>query len=266
MNSVLRGVLLSLILLICLVSASYAADTVETYGKGAGEFEIYLGGDGFNLPKYEKAVSGDLLVGYGLLDRFSGYMTLSAASNEYLTDAEGAYSFGIFGTPVDTDHVDFDLMLNAGMGGENFSQIAVSPGFELNFDLKPDMKLWGVYIRVSDGMSGRDESVADNPDTPNVDETNQKMVFTMAIDQTLGTYVTIKERHQILAEYYQTSYVHPGPEEPSYDIGGFALGYNVVLVDNLELITQINARPGYNHADGSVGGFVGLIAVVPNDK
>jgi len=198
-----------------------------------------------------------------LLPRFSGYLSLGAASDEYLTHAKGGYSFGLFGTPLDTRYVDLDLLLDVGMTGENFNQIGVTPGFELNFDLKPDRELWGLYVRIQDTLSGRDESVEDDPATPNVNEAKKKFVLTRATHHTFGTYFTIAGRHQILAEYYQTANSNPALGELGLDSDGFALGYNVMLADNLELITQANCHPGHDHQDATWGGIIGIIVTIP---
>jgi hypothetical protein len=250
-------------LFIIAIPCSYAADTVETYDQGAVDFEFYLGGDALNQPKYEKTLFGNLLVGYGLLPGFSGYFTLDAESDDSLLNGESGYSFGIFGTPLDTDHFDLDLLLDVGMGGEAVGDISVTPGLEFNFDLKPDMELWGLYVRVEDGISGRDESVEDDPSTPNVNEEKTKTKVVQSLGYTGGTYFTIAGRHQILAEYYHAQNMNPAPDELRWDSGGFALGYNVGLVDNLELVTQVNAHPGHNHQDATWGAYVGFIATIP---
>jgi len=259
-------IVLVLSLTIGLSVTARAADTVETYDEGAVDFEFYLGGDGLNLPKYEKTVFSNVLVGYGLLPRLSGYISLGAESDEYLTYGQGGYSFGVFGTPLDTDHFDIDLMMDVGMSGESLNAIGVTPALELNFDLRPDMELWGLYVRLEDGLAGRDESVADDPATPDIDETETRYEFTQSLSQTYGTYFTIAERHQILAEYYYSYNTNPARGELRSDSGGFALGYNVSIVDNLELITQVNCHPGHDHQDATWGASVGIIVGIPKTK
>ncbi len=252
---------------VCLVllvgcTAAYGADTVETYDQNAADFEFSMGIDGLNLDKYEKAVCGSVLVGYGLLPRFSGYVSLSAAADEYLTYGESGYSFGLFGTPVDTDHFDLDLMLDIGMGGEAMGEMGVTPAIELNFDLLPDLGRWGLYARLEDSIAGRDESTPDDPAT-NADEAEKKYEINHGLNQTYGTYVTIAERHQLLAEYYHLSNTNEAEGELASDIGGFALGYNVMLTDDFELTSQVSYHPSHDDQDEIWGAAVGIIVAIP---
>jgi hypothetical protein len=251
--------------LLVLLGAAMAqgADTVETCDEGAVDFEFFLGGDALNLDEYEKTVYSELVLGYGLLPAFSGYVALGAEADEFLVQGEGGYSFGLIGTPLDTDHVDLDLMLDVSLGGEGFAEPGVAPGLELNIDLLPDQEVWGVYARLIDAVSGRDVSVEDDPTTTTVDESETRYELQHAIDQTYGTYVTIAGRHQILAEYYHTSNTNPADDELSSDSGGFAVGYNIVLVDNLELITHINCHPGHDHQDATWGASLGIVVTIP---
>ena len=91
-----------------------------------------------------------------------------------LGKAAEAWLSGIFGTPVDSDHFDLDLFLDASFSPDEFG---LTPALELNFDLAPDLEVWGVYIRVEEGFSGRDESTEDDPATVAVDESETKFVL-----------------------------------------------------------------------------------------
>ena len=257
----LKPVLRTMLLLACMfpVQAAYAADTTETFDVGATDFEFCLGFDGLGLDKYEKTVSGEALLGYGFMDGFSGYLAASGESNEYFGDG-GGLSFGVFGTPLDTEHIDLDLFLDAGVGSDEFG---VTPALELNFDRAPDLELWGVYLRVEEGLAGRDESVDDDPTTA-ADESETKFVLAPATGLTFGTYWTVAPEHQLLLEYDMSLANNPGDDEDTLEIGGVALGYNVVLSESIELINQVYFDLPQSEEDFAFGFGFGIIVTMPS--
>jgi hypothetical protein len=237
------------------------ADTIETYDAGAVDFEFYLGGDGLNLDQYEKTVFAEALVGYGIIDRFSGYVLLGAESDEYLTLGTGGFAAGLFGTPLDSKHVDLDLLLDASLAGEGLTEFAITPGLELNIDLAPDLAVWGVYARIEDEIHGRDETTPDDLSTRE-NEFDQKHVVNHAIAQTFGTYGAVAEGHQLLLEYHQTANSHPAAAELRLDHDGIAFGYNVMATDNLEVITQLDFHLPHNDQETGFGLYLGIIAAI----
>lgn len=243
-----------------------AADTIEVYDVGATDFEWYAGLDGINLDKYEKVVYSELALGYGLLPALSGYAAMAMESDEYLTYGAGSFGFGLIGAPVDTDHFDLDLYLDTNLGGETFNEMAVTPGLEVNFDLLPDMGLWGVYGRVEEVLQGRDESTPDDPATTDVDETETKHELAPQTHYVAGTYVTLAERHQILMEWDSAINHNPVDNDERNVIGGLAAGYNVLLTDNLELVNQAYFDFPQNDEDFAWGLSVGLVVTLPAVK
>ena len=73
LKSRLRIGLAMMFMMIC--SVAQATDTTETFDVGATDFEFYMGLDGVGLSKYNGTIAGEALVGYGFMDRFSGYLT-----------------------------------------------------------------------------------------------------------------------------------------------------------------------------------------------
>jgi hypothetical protein len=265
---VTRRMLFSLVLTtipLTISSSALAADTTETYGLGASDYELYLGLDGVGLGDSEMTVWGQTLLGFGFAERFSGYIAMSAEGTERLSAGTGGAAFGIFGTPVDTSHFDLDLFLGAGFGdGEMF----MTPALELNLDARPDLALCGLYVRAEEALAGRDDSIADDPVTTDADESEERNAFAATTVLTVGGYFTIAEIHQILLEYDMA--FHPGGADlPAggsevVERGGVALGYNVRVTKSIELLAQVSADVPNDGEDLAAGFLVGLIATMPS--
>jgi len=260
----IRTLALALVAAVSFAGEAMAADTVETYGIGASDFELSLGLDGVGRGKYEKVMWGETLLGFGITDRFSTYLTMSAAGTARLSAGTGGASFGVFGTPIDSDHVDLDLLLGVGFGG---GEMYVTPAFELNVDARPDLALCGLYLRAEEVLAGRGVSIADDPATTDVDESKERYAFAPTTLLTAGGYFTIAEIHQILLEY-DIAFHHgdppPGEDARVFEAGGVALGYNVRVAARIELVTQVSVDVP-DHGEGLAAGFtVGLIATMPS--
>jgi hypothetical protein len=245
-------ILLLLLLLTATAQRAYAVDTTETYDVGATDFEFYLGFDGIGRKKHEKEVSIEALAGFGFIDRFSGYVTIAGASNEYFTEGTNEVSAGIFGTPLDTDHVDLDILFNGGAAADEFE---VTPGLELNLDLKPDLALAGLYFRIEETLSGRSKETKD--------ELNPKYAFAPQTGAVIGIYWTVVPDNQILLEYDLGISHNPPSDERKFENGGIALGYNAMVVDDLELLSQLYLDIPQKGEKTSVGLMVGLISTMP---
>ncbi len=233
------------------------ADTVETWDVGATDVEFYLGFDGVGLEKYEKTVYGDILLGYGLVERFSAYLGTTLQGNEYLSDGSAGLYLGIFGTPVDTNHFDFDLFLDISAAGEGFEEFALSPALELNLDVDPEMGSWGMYLRIPFSVFGRRVDSPDHEEPAGFDAS-------FLLESTIGTYYTIAEIHQILLEFNMGFHPDPDDDERTMDVGGIALGYNVVIVDALELVNQVYFDIPQGDETPAWGFMMGIIATVPS--
>lgn len=257
-------IILGLSLILITSAPLYAVDTIETFDPGASDFEFYAGFEGIGLDKYQKGISTEIALGYGLIENFSAIVGVAASSNEYFNNGEAELGLGIFGTPLDTDHFDLDLKLNAAIGGTGLTNFSLTPGLELNFDLKPDMALWGMYLIIDESLSGRDESVEDDPTTPNVDESNEKYVFAPVTVVAIGTYYTIAEKHQLLLQFDSEILNNPASGEDTFILGGIALGYNVVLNDYIELINEVSFDIPQSGEDFSAGINIGIVVSLPD--
>lgn len=230
-----------------------AADTVETWGLGASDVELYFGTDGVRGD--EPAVHGELTLGYGLVERLSAYLGVTMAGDETLGTGSHELYFGLFGTPIDTDHFDADLFLNL----QQADGLQVEPAVEFNLDVEPDLAAWGVYLRVGVPVHGREGLQAGGVAEPHRDRT-----FHVEINP--GLYWAVTEGHQLFAEYDMA--LHPEsrrPEDPpAAEVGGVALGYNVGLGESIELVNQIGWDLPQGGERASFGVMTGLIATLPS--
>jgi len=112
-----------------------------------------------------------------------------------------------------------------------------------------------VYVRVGLPLSGR----------PKEDEPTEHM-FAAAVETTIGTYLTIREHHQLLIEYDMFFQTLPAEEEKTVEVGGFALGWNVVVNDAIELINQVYFDVPQYGEPLAAGLMVGFIATLPSPQ
>jgi hypothetical protein len=235
------------------VHSARAADTVETWDVGATDVDFYLGFDGIGRARYERSVYGDMMLGYGLVDRLSAYVGTTLSGIELFSDGSADLYVGIFGTPLDTDHFDLDFFLDVGAGGPEFSAFTVTPAIEVNVDIEPDRALLGMYGCVGVPLFGR----------PTEDDPTEH-VFVADVVTTVGTYLTILEHHQLLLEYDMLFRTRLAEGEDTVEVGGVALGYNVVAHDAIELINQVYLDIPRSGEPVAVGFMVGFIATLPS--
>ncbi|RJO65025.1 MAG: hypothetical protein C4523_17130 [Myxococcales bacterium] len=257
-----------------------AADTTETFDPGASDFEFYLNFDGLGKDKYEKEISAEALAGFGIMDRFSAYLAFAGASNEYFGDGAGSASLGLFGTPLDTDHLDLDLFLDASFGASDF---AFTPALELNLDVAPDLAVAGFYLRAAEVFAGRDETpepdaaplVCEQVENPQggpptliceageTEEPERELALAPATELTFGAYWTVADGHQLLVEYDMAAANNPAEDEDVWSIGGVALGYNVAIHDSVEMANQLFFDIPQADETFGVGVGVGFIFSLP---
>lgn len=238
-------------LLICLAQAARAADTVEIWAVGEGDMEMYSFFDKMQGARHERSVGGELVMGWGVADRLSLMFATALTANGALTGGETGVDIVAFGTPLDSDHFDLDLIWGIGAAGEGMSEVALTPGFELNLDHTPDLATYGVYLRGGAEMYGLE---ADDPDVP--DHSHLDWVFTV------GGYYTLDAASQLLIEYDATLPDRDIPHEPTYNHGAVALGYNRMVTGCCELITQVHLNLPDHDQDASLGMMAGFIAAI----
>ncbi len=241
------------LLAVCLVftvcQPAWAADTIETWDQGAADFEIYFGTDEIGGPASEHKISSTALMGWGLAERFSAFMSLGTESDSFLNNSEGELDFGFFGTPLDTKNVDLDLGFILKLAGPGLSETTATPFFEINLDSARQENPYGIYLRGMIDISGTYTE-------------NQQPIRNVDMNFTLGTFYTLYPGQQLFLEYDATFKDEPDPEESSFENGSLALGYNLMLNETLELITEARLNIPLENEKTSVGFFVGLIATL----
>jgi len=70
----MRWLVVTICLLTILTPQSRAADTLETWDTGAGNFELYSAVDGVGETVADQAVAGAMVMGWGVARRFSAYL------------------------------------------------------------------------------------------------------------------------------------------------------------------------------------------------
>ena len=230
-----------------------AADTVETFDVGATDLEFYVGLDGVGPKQQDRTLSTEFVVGFGIVDGLSLYTTGALEANHRFVDGSAGLGVGLFGTPLDTDHFDIDLVLDVSAGGDHFTELAVAPMAEFNLDLDPEMGSWGLYVRAGAEIAGQPTEQGDEAAGPAV-----------AVLLNPGTYLTIAGRHQVLLEYDMAIAPRTADQEAGVDVGGLALGYNVTLADPFELVTQVAVDIPQEGEQAEVGFAVGFVATLPS--
>ena len=86
--------------------------------------------------------------------------------------------------------------------------------------------------------------------------------LTVRAEGTIGAYATLAQRHQLLVEYDMAWLPDHLAGEAAMAVGGVALGYNVSVADELELINQV--APDVPQAPDSLSASVmtGFIATL----
>jgi len=215
--------------------AALASDTVETWEPGATDVDFYLGVDRA-LSGGQGSGFGDIMFGHGLIDRMSAYMGATLQGDSDLGHGQAGLSLGVFGTPIDTRHLDFDLLLHLAADGPGLTELCVAPGFELNVDADPDRRTWGAYLRTRVYLRHDSSHVV----------------------PTVGSYRRI-DRHELLLEVEADHHAGAGNTQ----LTGVALGSNRVLSPELELISQVRVTPPLAGAPTGFGVVAGFIATLP---
>jgi len=246
-----RSLLVSAAARLAAAPHAFCVDTVEIWDVGATDVDFYMGIDGLRNGRAERAVFGDIMLGYGLTDRLSAYLGTCMEGDGYLSNSATGLYFGLFGTALDSDHFDLDLFLD--ISGDGSGQLQLAPAIELNYDVAPDLAAWGAYLRAGSPIYGRSEPETENHDSAQHFET------------TFGSYWTATESTQLLVEYDMVFHPNPAAGERDLEIGGIALGFNYYLGDEsgIELINQLTLDLPQGGESLSAGVMFGMIASLP---
>lgn len=239
----------SLLTAACLLPVqAFAGDTTETVDVGTLEVDPTFSIDGMGDGK--PSVNTGVTVVYGVLDGFNLNASVGYSSNEGMAGGHADLGIGMLWTPLDTDHFDLDVMLDFGyeFGGvedgaytiphsadawQN-NAYSITPSVELNYDLDPDLALWGLYLRFGLPISG---DYVKKEDVPNP---KYEAKADVGMSLTLGTYFTFAEVHQILLEGgFDVENLAKNLGDTGIASPFISLGYNVGITDSFELTTEI---------------------------
>lgn len=221
-----------------------AADTVEPFDPGVSDFEMYAGYYGIGRESKERRLGIEAVLGAGVTTRFSAYVVAGLGAVEDLSEPEAFLGAGVFGSPLDTEIFDLDLLLGIALDGKALSCFHVLPGLEMNLDFSR----FGFYLRAGAHVWGEPA-----PDENQDADTST----TAAVFLNPGAYLTVREKHQLLIEYDMG--ILPAEDSP-VEIGGIALGYNLAVSDVIELINQVYMSIPYDGAPFFVGLSTGFVA------
>jgi hypothetical protein len=230
-----------------LASTAQAVDTLETFDLGASDAELYTGYEGLGLDAEQSTVFSDLLLGYGITRGFSAYFGATLSASGTLAGSSTEAHVGAFGTPIDSAHIDFDLGVDFTREAE---ALVVTPQFELNLDLEPELSLAGLYARGELAYFGR-RAIDDTPE------------IAVAATSTLGAYLTVGELHQLLLQAAVTWQPDPLPDERRWNLGAVAFGYNMQICDAVELIHEISADFPQGGESWAYAAALGFLATLP---
>lgn len=225
------------------------ADTVETWEAGTGNFELFSEFAGVGSAASDQGLASAVLLGWGVANRFSAFAATAVSADGNLANAEPELILGAFATPYESKHLDFDLGLDMVAFGPGLQEAMIVPAFEINLDRTPDLSTMGLYLRGAAKIAGGDADI---------DEVHRHVDLAF----TLGSYFTLSPSQQILLQYDIVVHDEPEPGVPDVERGALALGYNAMLNDSLELITEAWLDVPQNDEDAHLGLRVGIIATL----
>ncbi len=227
----LSGMVASFVAL-CTALPVFAADTIEPFGPGLSDLEAYVhilenpgGGE------TGRAVLAETISGYGFTPRLSGAFGVSWEGVPGQSSSTTALAGTLFGTLVDTPHVDLDAYLGAGAPLDGSRTIEAVPGLEINLDFGPDQAVAGAYLRV--------EWPLGVPVSSGDARTARPGRIPAEVTCLVGAYVTLGEGHQLLVELPAGVSLEHGILRADAIPGEIVVGYNARVAGAVELITQV---------------------------
>ena len=239
------------LLLVGTAPPALALDTTEPFDLGVSNAEVYLGYGGLGVGPADRELSSEMVLGYGLTPGFSAYLATCTAVAEQNLRGGTDLCLGLFGTAVDTDHFDLDLMLDLEASGEGMNALGLAPGIELNYDRDPDMASWGLFLRTGVAAYGQDAEL----ETADV-----RRVVDLGVHP--GAYYRLNERHELLVEF-DVALGLGRDRDPADDTRGVAFGLNSMITPEIELITQLHRGLPQDGEDGAWDLNVGFVATLP---
>ena len=216
--------ILLIFIMIATCFSIFGADTTETFELGFSDFEYYTGVS--NLKSDDKVYSHEITIGAGITNKLSSTFSIGVEKDGEVI--ANSYSFGLFSTIFDSKYFDFDLYTNID------NSYSFTLGTELNFDIKDNLALAGIYLRSE------------------LIYLNEISDYTIVI----GSYYTLKEL-QFLLEFDMTI-----PENEDFNIAALVFGINYGIVNNIELITDFSLDIPQNDEEINYSFSIGFISTI----
>ena len=245
---------------------AFAVDTTELLDKGVVEVAPTTGLA--NIHDGKPGWMSDIALAYGVADFMTISTTFAMGTNVALYnlgevnadgDIEGAdlgfgFDFDVLFTPVDTDHFDIDFHVDFGWDGG----YAIAPGLEFNFDSDNEMSGFGAFVTLDLPIHSGVNPKAGDKDIEDTVRTD------LDIEWSLGLYYNIMEGHQLLVAGGMAieNVAKKLADEATY-VGNVALGYNVELFENFELVNEVAIEIPKGGDDVSASITVGAIIDLP---
>jgi hypothetical protein len=232
-------------------AGAFAADTIEVWEPGALDVEFHAGVERWTWGGGETHLMGETVVGVGLPNRVSAFVALAGEYREALEEPDLFPTVGAFWTPLETHHLDADLLLGLTSDGEG--AVALEPGFEVNLDSSQDMGGLGGYLRGGTSLAGVGGQLFTDPTADRHD---------LDLELTYGAYVRATDRNQLLLEFQQVFHQLETNGLTDPEPLALGLGWNHTLNPKAELI--FHAFKGFKHQEApqSWGGSLGVILTV----
>lgn len=214
-------------------TAVLALDTTEPFEVGLTDVETYVGFGGIGLAKGEKGFSSEHVLGAGITDKLSTTLVVGFESDEYFGNGSAAIGLGLYYNVTESDKFGFDLM----------SSLTFNEGFALGGEFNFYFEKVGFQLSL-------EESLFNNG--------AEKIGFATAFAPLV--HFNLSDEAQILTAVDFA--IDHSADESSMEIGALGLGFNKVLSDAVELITEVSYDIPQDDEKGSLGISIGFVATV----
>lgn len=209
---------------------SMALDTTEPFDKGFSNNEFYVCFGGVGLDSGDRFVGAEYVIGAGINDRLGTIFSLAVESNEYFNNASLGGALGLYINVLDKEIPKLDFMISFSSEG------VLVLSSEINFDFK----LVGFQLTIEEAL-----------------ENGGSLKLSPSTGLAPQVYFNIGEKLQILAAIDFTF------SRDHSEIGSTVLGFNAVLNDVVELITELSFDIPQNGERFSSNVGIGFVATIP---
>jgi hypothetical protein len=225
--------------------SAFALDTMEPFAPGFSDAELYLGVENVGESRAQTTPLFAGGVGAGLTERLSLFVGYAANADGYLSQASHGVDVSLYGNLGTWGPWAFDLGATLAEGA---GSLQAGPFLELNWDLTPEQTTAGLYLRGGPTAAGAGAAVDWN------------------WEQGLGGYYTVGEDKQLFLEWGTGYDLGRTPAQRAWQRGTLSLGFNWVVSDTLELITEAGVTLPRSSEASRCQASVGFVATLPGTR